>query len=225
MFETIYLPSQRVQKRFTVTNAGLSRFRNNTGKVINAPSRAYQSGITKIQDNVQLSQPTVIASPAPFSIPIRNASYNLNADPKTLYRTPRSGLLWRVVGKEGEDVNNEPRKSPQYVPPGKASWPLKTKKGNERYWQQFCITIGNPKYYTIKYELASILAQEPVAYLDEKTVERLQYNKRANVMFAILDAEKHNPSEQDVYSTIKEAFKRVQETYLYEWWKELNKEA
>ena len=102
MFETIYLPSQRVRKGTVITTAGLSRFRNNPGIISQYPSRAYQSGITKVQDSIQTSSAAVIAAAAPFSIPIRNASYNLNADPNALYRTPRSGLLWRVVGKEGD---------------------------------------------------------------------------------------------------------------------------
>jgi hypothetical protein len=118
MFETIYLPSDRVIKGVVITNAGIARFRNNPGIVRQYPTLAYKSGITKVQDNVQTSQPAVIAAAAPFSIPIRNASYNLNADPNALYRTPRSGLLWRVVGKEGDDVDNSPRKKAKTIPIG-----------------------------------------------------------------------------------------------------------
>lgn len=118
MFETIYLPSLRDKKRIVTTNVGMSRYRNFTGYTRSFPKRAYQSGITKINDMVQLSQPSVIAAAAPFSLPIRNASYNLNADPKHLYRTPRSGLLWRVVGKEGEDIQNDILNRPVTVKPG-----------------------------------------------------------------------------------------------------------
>ena len=216
MFETIYLPSQRVRKGIVITTAGLSRFRNNPGIISQYPSRAYQSGITKVQDSIQTSSAAVIAAAAPFSIPIRNASYNLNADPNALYRTPRSGLLWRVVGKEGDDVKNETRKIPKGIAPSKPTWPLKTYENDLKKWQDF-INYGNKSFYFEKLSLANILAQHPVRQLPAEIAESLILYKEADVIKAIDKVEGNVTDRDTMLYAYKREFKQLQDKFLHKW--------
>jgi len=50
-----------------------------------------------------LARPAAINDAAPFSLPIRNIGYNLNADTKSLKFTPRSGSLPRIADVENGD--------------------------------------------------------------------------------------------------------------------------
>lgn len=61
---------------------------------------AYQNPVQIHTTPVQLSNAAVIPMAAPFSLAIRNASYNLNADPRLMKFTPRTGLLPRIVDSE-----------------------------------------------------------------------------------------------------------------------------
>lgn len=66
-------------------------------------AQAYQNPLQIHTTPTQLSNAAVIPMAAPFSLAIRNASYNLDVDPQLLRFTPRSGLLPRIVDKEQGD--------------------------------------------------------------------------------------------------------------------------
>jgi len=86
---------------------GLKRFHNLAGPSYKSPGpMAFDPPIRKHTTPLYLAEGMAIPDAAPFSLAIRNASYNLNADPRLLYRTPRSGLAPYVRGAEGDDVDD-----------------------------------------------------------------------------------------------------------------------
>jgi len=99
-------PSQRLSKPSAIRSIqpgfGTLGITKPFSGIVNAKS-AYQNPLQIHTTPIQLSNAAVIPAAAPFSLAIRNASYNLNSDPRVLKFTPRSGLLPRIVNKEKGD--------------------------------------------------------------------------------------------------------------------------
>jgi hypothetical protein len=76
-------------------------------KTLKFPTSAYKRPFNKVTTPRYLSHPQAIPLSAPFSIAIRNASYNLNADPDRLFFTPKNGLYPRAVGQEGLEPSSQ----------------------------------------------------------------------------------------------------------------------
>jgi hypothetical protein len=64
--------------------------------------RAFQKSVLVQTTPRQLSEAAVIPSSAPFKLAIRNASFNLNYNPIKAKFTPRSGIIPRMRGTEGD---------------------------------------------------------------------------------------------------------------------------
>ena len=64
--------------------------------------RAFQNGVMVQTTPRQLSEAAVIPSSAPFKLAIRNASFNLNYNPQRAKFMPRSGIIPRMRGTEGD---------------------------------------------------------------------------------------------------------------------------
>lgn len=97
--EDIALFSGRFTER-RVPSLGEQRLRNLTGIAVKNRKFAYANPIHKQTDLLYLSKGQLLDQAAPFSDPIRLASFNLNADTDALKFVPRSGLLPRVVDWE-----------------------------------------------------------------------------------------------------------------------------
>lgn len=104
--EQLVFPSQRASKppALSTISPGLGSLGiPKAYEALSNPHVAWQNALQIHTVPRQLSDAAVIPSAAPFKLAIRNASYNLNADPRLLRFTPRTGLLPRIVGVENSD--------------------------------------------------------------------------------------------------------------------------
>ena len=106
----VYLPSDRSPST-QYRGSGIKITRPLTGETKKSNKFAYKNPIRTQKDLLYLSKGTLLSSSAPFTLPIRNAGMNLNADMSQLKFTPRSGALPRITDWEmGELI---PEKNPQ----------------------------------------------------------------------------------------------------------------
>ena len=121
--ENVYLPSKR-QPSERFTGSGIKITRPLTGETAKNKKFAYQNPIRKRTDLLYMSKGALLSISAPFTIPIRNAGFNLNADMTKLKFTPRSGDLPRITDWEAGDSmpekgeGNQPDGNPEDQPVG-----------------------------------------------------------------------------------------------------------
>lgn len=112
--DNVYLPSDRSPYK-KYTGSGIKVTRPLTGETKKSNKFAYKNPIRTQKDLLYLSKGTMLNSGTPFSLPIRNAALNLNADMSQLKFTPRSGSLPQITDWEmGELI---PERKPQGAAP------------------------------------------------------------------------------------------------------------
>lgn len=104
IMEETYVRTKRNELNKTVALSKPIDLNGITGTTSMNKRKGYQQPYRKVSTPVQLARPAAINDAAPFSLPIRNIGYNLNADMKSLKFTPRSGSLPRIVGVESGDA-------------------------------------------------------------------------------------------------------------------------